>query len=307
MIVDCFTHCWASSNQLGRVPSVGNGQRPLTTLSGEEVRADVARHFAAAEPADCTIVLGFKSHYLGAEISNDSVATYVRDHPGKLIGFAGVDLSRPKEAIVELHRARRELSMSGIVVAPAAQDVHPTSSQAMLVYAEAAQAGLPVVFHSGVQISTATKMVYAQPILLDEIALEFPALKLIIAHMGMPWIHETLVLLAKHPNVYAEISGLLAQPWQAYQAMLGAYQQGVIDKLLLGSGFPHATAADCIEALYGINHLCQGTNLPTVPREQLRGIVERDALTLLGITQMSSTSTPQTTSVAPVEQPQELN
>jgi len=83
--------------------------------------------------------------------------------------------------------------------------------------------------------------------------------------------------------VYAEISWLLHQPWQAYQALLSAYQCGVIEKLLFGSGFPSAPASLCIEALYSLNHLCHGTNLPTIPREQLRGIVERDALTLLGI------------------------
>ena len=73
------------------------------------------------------------------------------------------------------------------------------------------------------------------------------------------------------------------QPWEAYQALLGAYQFGVMDKLLFGSGFPSATASQCIEELYSINHMVHGTNLPAIPREQLRGIVERDTLTLLGI------------------------
>ena len=57
-----------------------------------------------------------------------------------------------------------------------------------------------------------------------------------------------------------------------------------MDKLLFGSGFPHDSAAHGIEELYGIAHMIRETNLPTIPREQLRGIVERDALGLLGIT-----------------------
>ncbi|MGB2987449.1 MAG: hypothetical protein WBE26_16415, partial [Phycisphaerae bacterium] len=73
------------------------------------------------------------------------------------------------------------------------------------------------------------------------------------------------------------------QPWQAYQVLLSAYEYGVMDKLLFGSGFPVAAASYCIEALYSINHLVHGTSLPTIPREHLRGIVERDALSLLGI------------------------
>jgi predicted TIM-barrel fold metal-dependent hydrolase len=57
----------------------------------------------------------------------------------------------------------------------------------------------------------------------------------------------------------------------------------VIDKLLFGSDFPYTDAADCIEALYSINQIAQGTNLPLIPREALRGIVERDTLALLGL------------------------
>jgi uncharacterized protein len=57
----------------------------------------------------------------------------------------------------------------------------------------------------------------------------------------------------------------------------------VIDKLLFGSNFPFTDATDCIEQLYSINQIAQGTNLPVVPRESLRGIVERDALGLLGL------------------------
>ncbi len=293
MIVDCYTHTWESGEQLGRgVPS--NGQRPLPALvhSCRPLEAGQACHLAASEPVDSTFVLAFKSRYLEADISNDHVAAYVSSHPESLIGFAGIDPSEPKEAIAELRRARDELSMRGIVVSPAAQDFHPSNSQAMLVYDQAAQRGMPILFSTGVHITSATKLEYAQPVLLDEVARELPGLKIIIAHMGYPWVHETLVLLAKHPNVFAEISWLLHQPWQAYQALLSAYQYGVTDKLLFGSGFPDAAASYCIEALYSINHLVNGTNLPTIPREQLRGIVERDALTLLGIANNSRQTAP---------------
>ncbi len=238
---------------------------------------------AAADPVDVTIVVGFTSHYLQAEISNDQIASHVRQHHERLIGFAGIDPGGAKDALAELRRARDELSLPGIAVAPSAQDFHPCDSRAMLVYAEAAKRGMPIIFHSGPYLTSATKLEYAQPVLLDEIARQLPDLKIIIAHMGFPWVSETIMLLAKHRNVFAETSWLLHQPWQAYRALITAYQYGVMDKLLFGSGFPVAAASSCIEALYSINHLVHGTNLPTIPREQLRGIVERDALSLLGI------------------------
>lgn len=243
----------------------------------------MGQHLEAAQPVDTSIVLGFKSAYLDADISNDEVSAYVRSHPDKLIGFAGIDPATPKEAIAELKRAKSELGMRGVAVAPAAQDFHPTNSQAMVVYSEIAAVGLPVLFHTGVQISASTKLEYARPVLLDEVARELPQLKIVIAHMGYPWAAETIVLLAKHANVFAEISWLLHQPWQAYQALLAAHQYGVTDKLLFGSGFPASSPSATIEALYSINHMVHGTNLPVIPRESLRGIVERDALGLLGI------------------------
>lgn len=284
MIVDCCTYTWERSAQLGRGASPAHQIPHLPATAAEPGGTGVGEHLEAAEPVDTSIVLGFKSAYLDAEIGNDEVAAYVRAHPDKLIGFAGIDPAHPREAIAELKRAKSELGMRGVAVAPAAQDVHPSHSQSMVVYGEVAEAGLPILFHTGVQITAATKLEYARPVLLDEVARELPQLKIVIAHMGYPWASETIVLLAKHANVFAEISWLLHQPWQAYQALLSAHQYGVTHKLLFGSGFPASSASDCIEALYSINHMVHGTNLPVIPRESLRGIVERDALGLLGIT-----------------------
>lgn len=283
MIVDCYTHVWESATQLGRFGGgEWRGLKPPGPAS-QPVNAGPARHLAAAHPVTATIVIGFTSRYLEADLPNDRLAEYVRDHQDRLVGFAGIDPSEPKSAIAEIRRASGELGLRGIAVAPAAQDFHPTSSHAMRVYAVAAELGLPVVFHTGVRMTPATKMVYAQPILLDEIAREFSNMRIVVAHMGYPWTHEAILLVQKHPNVFAEISWLLHQPWEAYQALLSAHQHGVMDKLLFGSGFPYASASPCIESLYSINQFVHGTSLPTVPRESLRGIVERDALTLLGV------------------------
>jgi predicted TIM-barrel fold metal-dependent hydrolase len=142
---------------------------------------------------------------------------------------------------------------------------------------------MPILFHPSGQFSVMSKLEFARPYLLDEVARTFPKLRIVIAQMGQPWVEETIVMLGKHANVLADVSGLLSHTWQAYNAMVMAHQHGVIDKLLFGSDFPYTSATECIEALYSINQLAQGTNLPVVPREALRGIVERDSLSLLGL------------------------
>jgi predicted TIM-barrel fold metal-dependent hydrolase len=270
MIVDCHTQIWNSATQLGR----GN-------LAAAGVKADEFRHLQAVDPVDKAIVLAFKSRYLGAEIPNRLVAEYVRRNAAKLIGFAGIE---PLEANwrEELQVAQGELNLRGVVLSPELQDFHPTDTRAMRLYEECVQRGLPVLFDQNHRHPRA-KMEYAEPQLLDEVAREFPDLRMVIGRLGHPWIAQTVVLLGKHANVYADVAGLLPQPWLSYTALLAAYEYGVLDKLLFGSDFPYRSPAACIEALYSVNQFTHGSNLQPIPREQLRGIVERDTLTLLGI------------------------
>jgi len=292
MIVDCHTHIWESADQLGQLDSGNTATRsrkrlPRITADGPGWRnnppaADPEYHWAQSATVDKSIVLGFKSRYLHAEIPNRFVSEYVRRFPQKLIGFAGID---PTEdcAVDEVHTAKVDLRLRGLTVSPANQDFHPADSRAMEVYAAAEKLGMPILFHPSGQFSEKSKLEFGRPYLLDEVARSFPALRIVIAQMGQPWIEETIVMLGKHANVFADVSGLLSRTWQAYNAMVLAYQHGIIDKLLFGSDFPYTSATECIEALYSINQLAQGTNLPLVPREALRGIVERDTLSLLGL------------------------
>ena len=291
MIVDCHTHIWQSPDQLGQV-DLGEVPRsprrtsarisPGRTIWRAVPAADPDHHWAQSGAVDKSIVLGFKSRYLQAEIPNRLVADYVARFPQKLIGFAGIDPTE-KSAVFELKLAQSDLRLRGLTLSPANQDFHPSDSRAMDLYAEAERLGMPILIHGASQLTEQSKMEYARPYLFDEVARTFPKLRLIIAQLGQPWVAETICLLGKHPNVYADISGMLGRTWQAYSALVETYQAGVIEKLLFGSDFPYLSAADCIEALYSLNQIAQGTNLPLVPREALRGIVERDTLALLGL------------------------
>lgn len=295
MIIDCHTHIWQSPDQLGPAdlgdPSrVGRGKGPRLSPTGRQLRrtipaADPDFHWQEQEEAsiDKSIVLGFKSRYLKADIPNHFVAEYVRRAPDRLIGFAGIDPT-DKNALEELDTARNQLRLKGVTLSPANQDFHPADSRVMKIYEACEKQGMPILFHPGAHFIEQSKMEYGRPYLLDEVARCFPKLKIVIGQLGQPWVEETIVMLGKHMNVYADISGLLNRSWQAYNTLVSAYQYGVIEKLLFGSDFPYTTASDTIEALYSLNQMIQGTALPAVPREQLRGIVERDTVGLLGIT-----------------------
>ncbi len=292
MIVDCHTHIWESPDQLGSVdlgelPRGVRRQKLRLSPAGRAIWRTIPQaapedHWQQTASVDKVFVLGFKSRYLRAEVPNRYVADYVSRDPNRLIGFAGIDPSEDG-AVEELLAAHGDMGFRGFTVSPANQDFHPADTRAMAVYAHAERLGMPVLFHPGGNFTDQSKLEYGRPYLLDEVCRAFPRLPIIVAQLGQPWIDETVVLLGKHHKVYADVSGLLQRPWQAYNALVAANEYGVIDKLLFGSDFPYTRAADCIEGLYSLNQMAQGTNLPVVPREALRGIVERDTLTLLGL------------------------
>jgi hypothetical protein len=119
--------------------------------------------------------------------------------------------------------------------------------------------------------------------LLDEIAREFPQLLIVIARLGYPWVHQAVVLLAKHPNVFANVAGLLPHPWLGYSSLLAANEYGVTHKLLFGSDYPFTTVQASIDGLRSLNRLVEGTNLPRLDSQQLEALIHRDSLRLLGL------------------------
>ena len=90
-------------------------------------------------------------------------------------------------------------------------------------------------------------------------------------------------MAAKHKNVYADLTIRPEKPWQVYNIVTAAYEAGVMEKLLFGSGYPNGRADKCIETLFGFNKLLADTNLPNVPRNEIRGIIEKNTLEILGL------------------------
>jgi predicted TIM-barrel fold metal-dependent hydrolase len=214
--------------------------------------------------------------------SNAGLAQYVSRNADRIIGIAGID-PIADGAIAQASALLDRKEFGGLVISPSGQGFHPADSRAMNLYELAQRRGVPVFFHHDIHSPAGGKMEYARPALLDEIALAFPTLTLVVPTLGYPWVDECIVLIGKNPRVFADIAGLMRRCWPAYNALLSAYQFGMMDKLLFGSDFTFSTAAETIEAVYRLNELTQGTRLPCVPREALRQVVQRDALACLGI------------------------
>ena len=201
-----------------------------------------------------------------------------------MVGFAVVEPGRDKAGLNDLESIQEKSGLKGVVLHCSACGFHPAHSSAMRLYESSQELGLPVFFHNaGDALGADAVMEYAQPYLLDEIAREFTELKIIIGSMGVPFVEQTLSMVARHKNVYADLTIRPKSVWQTYNMVVAAYERGVMDKLLFGSGFPSGDAGQCMETLLGFNMHLADTNLPRVPRGNIRNIIERDTLRLLGI------------------------
>ena len=104
-----------------------------------------------------------------------------------------------------------------------------------------------------------------------------------MAHMAHPWHVDCVNVIRKHSNVYADISGALIRPWQAYHAFMQACEWGMLPKLLFASDFPVTTPEETIRFLRGLDDYARTYHLPELPQEELEAIIERDSLSLLGL------------------------
>ncbi len=258
MIIDCHTHINCPGRQ----------------LSTED-------HFAAVEQIDACIVLACPDQ--SNRQANELVGKYVAKHPKKMVGFAVVnpvkdDISKKYwSAVID------DMGLKGAVLYCGGQAFHPAHSRALQFYEVAEALKFPLFFHNASLFTADSVLEFARPALLDEIAQRFKSLKIIIGSMGLPFVSETVCMLAKHENVFGDLTINPQKVWEVYNTVLCAHEADVLGKLFFGSGLPFGKPQNCIETLLGFNRLLADTNLPTVPREKIREIIERDSLNILGI------------------------
>lgn len=258
MIVDCHTH-----------------------ISCPDQTVDAQQHQRACQDVDaCFVLAACESDRSRA---NQQLSEYISENP-KAIGFAVVDPTADPLSRKDLKSVTAELGLRAVVLYCAEGNYHPAHSRAMRLYELCEEQELVVFFHNCPPFSPNASLDFSRPWLLDEVARTFPGLRFIVGRMGMPYLEQTFCLLSKHANAYADLSINPQKIWQVYNTVLGAYESAVMDKLLFGSGYPYALPGVCIETLLGFNKMLSDTHLPQVPREKLRSIVQRDSLTLLGLT-----------------------
>jgi len=175
---------------------------------------------------------------------NDYIASLVDRWPEQFLGFASVDPHQGRLAVRELERAVRELGLKGLKLHPSTQQFFPNDRAYYPLWEKAAELEIPVMFHTGMTGVGARqpggggiKFDYCRPIpYIDDIAADFPTLKIIMAHPSFPWVTEQLAILNHKPNVWMDLSG-----WSPlyFDPMLIQYANFLIsDRVLFGSDYP---------------------------------------------------------------------
>ncbi len=147
-------------------------------------------------------------------ISNDEIIEAAADHSDVLIPFASIDPHKGKAGVDEARRLIADGSVRGFKFHPNIQAFFPDDRLAYPLYEVIAAAGLPVVFHtghsgigSGLPGGGGIRLKFSNPIHVDDVAVDFPDLKIILAHPSFPWQDEALSIAMHKPQVYIDLSG----------------------------------------------------------------------------------------------------
>ncbi len=170
---------------------------------------------------------------------NDWVADFTRDHRDRLVPAGSVNPLHEKDVRSEIERVL-DLGMGMIKIHPPHQLFSPNAylhemPQVAEIYAACQSRGVPVMFHTGTSIFPRARNVYADPMPIDDVAIDFPKLTIILAHAGRPLYGETAAFLARrHPNVFLDLSGIPPKALLRYVPRLA----DLADKALWGTDWP---------------------------------------------------------------------
>ncbi len=179
----------------------------------------------------------------GWVVSNDEVAEFIKDYPGRLYGIASVNLEKPVEAVKELERAVTQLGFKALRIVPWLWKLPPNDRLYYPLYVKCIELGIPFctqIGHTGPLMPSETGRLVPY---LDDVMLTFPELVVVGGHMGYPWIDETIGMMLKHRNFYIDTSAHLPKTYP--QKILDYLKTWGRKKVLFGTNFPQLDLKKC--------------------------------------------------------------
>jgi hypothetical protein len=205
---------------------------------------------------------------------NEAVAALLRAHPDRFMGFAGFDPNTGAQAVEEIEYAVNELGFSGIKAVSSALELDINDKAFYPSYSKAQELGVPVLIHTGTVILKGLRVRHSHPLMIDDVAFDFPELKIICAHLGGWQYLDAISMVVHHQNVFADLSFWPLHPVYSGLIPWATLESTVRDKILLGSDYPAGqTPREAVEAV---------NRLP-VSQDFKERILGKNAAALLGV------------------------
>jgi predicted TIM-barrel fold metal-dependent hydrolase len=279
MIVDVHTHFFRSATDFGPALLADMARAGVNPGAWGDVGE---RHLETTQAADVAVVFGLQAQATGWNIPNDAVAAHVARAAERLLFFAAIDPGGAN-SMDELERCHRDRGAVGVKLAPLYQGVDPLDPRCREIYRYCERHALPILFHVGTSFTAGTLLDTSRPVHFDAVAVSFPELRMVLAHLGHPWEGETIAIIRRHPHVFADLSALYYRPWQFYNSMRLLVEYRTDHKVLFGSDFPFTTTGSSLDGVRNINAVLGQSGLPPIPADVVEGIIHRDVLSLLGL------------------------
>jgi predicted TIM-barrel fold metal-dependent hydrolase len=188
-------------------------------------------------PVDAEHETGYRRY------SNEEVAELAAQHSDILIPFASIDPHKGKMGVREARRMIEHYGVKGFKFHPTFQGFYPNDRLAYPLYEVLAEHGAIGLFHtgqtgvgSGMRGGNGMRLKFSNPIYLDDVAVDFPDMPIVMAHPSFPWQEEALAVATHKPNVYIDMSG-----WSPkyFPPLLVRYANTLLrEKMLFGSDWP---------------------------------------------------------------------
>ncbi len=183
---------------------------------------------------DYAVALAELSPITTGVLSNEEVAEVCKEND-RMIPFCSINPFLVADLAAELERYVTEMGFRGLKLYPTYHHYYANSNRIYPLYAKAEELGIPVMIHTGSSIFKGARLKYGDPLYMDDVAVDFPRLTLLMVHSGRGFWYDRAYFLAKlHANLYMEIAGLPPQRLLEYFPELDR----VADKVIFGSDWP---------------------------------------------------------------------
>jgi hypothetical protein len=245
--IDVHTHAeLGRSGEDGLRPEWREAAKEYFGEGGKPTAEDVAAYYRERNMAAVIFTVDAETVTGRAAVPNEEVAEVAAANPDVLIPFASIDPHKGRRAVEEARRLIRDHGVRGFKFHPNVQAFFPNDREFYPLYEAIAEARLPALFHTGhsgigarLPGGGGIRLKYSNPMHVDDVAVDFPELPIVLAHPSFPWQDEAISVALHKEQVYIDLSG-----WSPkyFPPQLVRYANTLLrERVLFGSDYPLIT------------------------------------------------------------------